>query len=89
MAKHIVIAICAVAIGLAAGFGGQIALHALAVISLIGGPGLYDALNRLAERQDVFWIVAGAVALSVAVVLYAVWGLIRLLGGRRKKDGKP
>jgi hypothetical protein len=84
MIRHSIFIGIAVAIGFLGGSLAQIVLTALAYLSLIGGPGLYEGLLALADRPDVFWIVTVGVAVAVAALIYLIWGIVWLVGRRRQ-----
>jgi hypothetical protein len=86
MSKHFLFVGVAVGLGLLVGALGKVGLKVLAILSLIGGPGLYEGLNALAERSDFFWLVTGAVAAVVAGVIYLIWGIVWLV--QRRKRGQ-
>jgi hypothetical protein len=83
MVRHFILVSVAIGIGILVGSLGQIGLKLLAILSLIGGPGLYEGMIALADRPDLFWIVSAAAAAVVGSLIYLVWGTVWLV--RRQK----
>ena len=85
MIKHLLILVGAAAFGGVAGVMSGVLLKFVAIVSLIGGPGLYDIVLKTADRADVFWLAALSAFGLALCLIYGVWGLVRLIATAFRK----